>query len=73
MYGHEYGHDGSDYIFDQRGNDDDEAFGGSGNDFIDVADGDPDDVVNCGTGERDKVVFDRGDEIAKSCERRDRQ
>jgi hypothetical protein len=37
-----------------------------------VDDGDGNDVVNCGGG-KDKVVFDKGDEIAKNCERRDRQ
>ena len=49
-----------------------DAFGGLGRDFINVDDGDGNDVVNCGGG-KDKVVFDKGDEIAKNCERRDRQ
>lgn len=67
-----YGGSGDDRIFDNEiGGDTDKVYGQSGNDFINVADGDSKDSVDCGSG-RDTVKFDKGDNIASNCERRQR-
>ncbi|MCW2924948.1 MAG: hypothetical protein JWM98_2352 [Thermoleophilia bacterium] len=47
----------------------DRVSGGAGNDLVNVRDGKPGDVATCGPG-RDRVLADRGDRVARDCERR---
>jgi hypothetical protein len=47
----------------------DKLNGGAGNDKLDARDGAPGDRVTCGRG-RDTVKADRGDRVARDCERR---
>jgi Ca2+-binding RTX toxin-like protein len=58
---------GNDFLKGGKGKD--RHKGGAGNDLIDSRDGRRGDRINCGAGKRDRVKADRGDRVARNCER----
>ena len=66
---------GNDLLLGRYGNDRlvggpgrDRISGGSGNDYLNARDGERD-SVRCGDGRADRAVVDRGDSVARDCER----